>query len=69
MADIKIAVRSQKTAKSAEFMRRAMAECDSIDVERLSRAALAGTDALREYLMGNDLRRRRGGAGGVTVRV
>ena len=52
VADIKIAVRSQKTAKSAEFMRRAMAECDSIDVERLSRAALAGTDALREYLMG-----------------
>ncbi len=50
VADIKIAVRSQKTAKSAEFMRRAMAECDSIDVERLSRAALAGTDALREYL-------------------
>ncbi len=52
VADIKIAVRSQKTAKSVEFMKRAMAECDSINVDQLSKAALAGMEAIRDYLMG-----------------
>lgn len=52
IADIKIAVRSQKTAKSLDFMKRAMAECDSISVEQLSKAALSGADSIREYLMG-----------------
>ena len=52
VADIKIAVRSQKTAKSIDFMKRAMAECDSINVDQLSKAALAGMDAIREYLLG-----------------
>ena len=52
VADIKIAVRSQKTAKSLEFMTRAMAECDSVNAAQLSKAALNGMDAIREYLMG-----------------
>ena len=52
VADIKIAVRSQKTAKSIDFMKRAMAECDSNNVDQLSKAALAGMDAIREYLLG-----------------
>lgn len=52
VADIKIAVRSQKTAKSIEFMKRAMAECDSISVDQLSKAALSGMDAIKEYLLG-----------------
>lgn len=52
VADIKIAVRSQKTAKSIEFMKRAMAECKSISVDQLSKAALNGMDAIREYLLG-----------------
>jgi len=52
VADIKIAVRSQKTAKSIEFMKRAMAECSSISVDQLSKAALSGQDAIREYLLG-----------------
>ena len=52
VADIKIAVRSQKTAKSMEFMKRAMAECDSLNVDQLSRAALSGMDAIQEYLSG-----------------
>lgn len=51
IADIKIAVRSQKTGKSAEFMKRAMAPC-SINVEQLSKAAVIGMDAIREYLGG-----------------
>ncbi|MDD3404555.1 MAG: V-type ATPase subunit [Hespellia sp.] len=52
IADIKIAVRSAKTAKSMEFMRRAMAECESLSVDQLSKAALAGEDAIAEYLLG-----------------
>ena len=32
VADIKIAVRSQKTAKSIDFMKRAMAECETVSV-------------------------------------
>ena len=52
VADIKIAVRAQKTAKSIEFMKRAMAECDSVSVDKLAKAALAGADALRDYLLG-----------------
>lgn len=52
VADIKIAVRSQKTAKSMEFMKRAMAECESVNVDQLAKAALSGMDALKEYLTG-----------------
>ena len=52
VADIKIAVRSQKTAKSMEFMKRAMAECGSISVDALAHAALNSLEAIREYLAG-----------------
>ena len=52
VADIKIAVRSQKTAKTMDFMKKAMAECDSDSVELLARAALSGMDAIGEYLSG-----------------
>ena len=54
VADIKIAVRSQKTAKSVEFMKKAMAECDSLSVDLLSKAALSGMDAIQEYLAGTE---------------
>jgi V/A-type H+-transporting ATPase subunit C len=53
VADIKIAVRASKTAKSLEFMKRAMAPCDSLNIEGLERAALAGMDSVIEYLSGN----------------
>lgn len=49
-ADIKIAVRSQKTAKNMDFMKRAMAPCRSLSVDRLCHAALSGLDAICEYL-------------------
>ena len=52
IADIKIAVRSRKTGKSADFMRSAMAECDGVNVEQLIRAALAGEDEIAQYLEG-----------------
>ena len=50
IADIKIAVRAQKTGKSAEFMRSAMAECSSLNVGQLISAALAGADEIAQYL-------------------
>lgn len=54
VADIKIAVRAQKTAKSIEFMKQAMAECGSLSVDQLARAALNGPEAIREYLAGTE---------------
>lgn len=54
VADIKIAVRSQKTAKSLEFMKRALAPCDSLSVDALAHAALGGPEAIRDYLAGTD---------------
>jgi V/A-type H+-transporting ATPase subunit C len=53
VANIKIAVRSSRTAKSLEFMKRALAPCDSLNVETLAHAALAGMDSIIEYLNGN----------------
>ena len=44
IADIKIAVRSQKTGKNAEFMKKAMVNCSEINVEQLTQAALAGAE-------------------------
>ena len=53
VANIKIAVRASKTAKSLEFMKRAMAPCDTLNVDGLAHAALAGMDSIIEYLNGN----------------
>jgi V/A-type H+/Na+-transporting ATPase subunit C len=50
VADIKIAVRSQKTAKSIDFMKRAMAACESLSVDSLIKAAVAGQETIQEYL-------------------
>lgn len=49
-ADIKIAVRAQKTGKSLDFLKRALAPCDSLDVEQLAKASLEGQDAVYSYL-------------------
>jgi len=54
IADIKIAVRSQKTAKSLEFLKRALAECDTLSVNTLAHAAQNSQEAIREYLAGTD---------------
>lgn len=50
VANIKIAVRAQKTAKSLEFMRKSMAACDSLNIELLAHAALNSQETIREYL-------------------
>jgi V/A-type H+-transporting ATPase subunit C len=54
VADIKIAVRSQKTGKSLEFMQQAMAPCSSLNVDRLAREALGGLENICSYLSGTD---------------
>ncbi len=48
-ADIKIAVRGQRTGKSAAFLRRALAPCPTLDVERLAQAAQK-EETLFQYL-------------------
>lgn len=53
-ADIKIAVRSGQTGKSLEFVRRALAPCPALDTEALARTAVAGPDAVVEYLAQSD---------------
>lgn len=50
LADIKIAVRAQKTGKSLEFMEHAMAACASVNVRGLSKAALGDRADIADYL-------------------
>jgi V/A-type H+-transporting ATPase subunit C len=50
-ADIKIAVRSQRTGKSFDWIRQALADCDTLDAGRLAQAATSGFDEICEYLM------------------
>ncbi|MBB5194010.1 V-type ATPase subunit [Anaerocolumna cellulosilytica] len=49
-ADINIAIRGAKTGKKKDFFLRALAQCSTLDVERLSEAALKGPEAIYEYL-------------------
>ena len=49
-ADIKTASRSAKTGKDIQFLRKALAPCDSLDTELLAQAAVNGTDAICDYL-------------------
>lgn len=56
VTNIKIAVRGQRTAKNAEFMKMAMAECDTISVDQLIKAAMTNEEAIIEYLETTDYR-------------
>lgn len=49
-ANIKTAVRCQKTGKSLDFIRRALAECDTLDVSLLTQASVESFDAIIAYL-------------------
>lgn len=55
-ADIKIAIRCAHTNKKADFIRRSLAECDSLDIERLLAAACEGRDAILAYLSTTEYR-------------
>ncbi len=50
VANIKIAVRCQKTGKSMDFMLRALTSCQGMQTEALAKAALGGFDSLCAYL-------------------
>lgn len=49
-ADINIAIRSVKTGKDKEFLQRALAECESLDITKLIESAMEGMEAIYEYL-------------------
>jgi V/A-type H+-transporting ATPase subunit C len=49
-ADLNIAIRGFKTGKKKEFLERALAPCDSIDINRLMEAALDKEEAIYDYL-------------------
>jgi V/A-type H+-transporting ATPase subunit C len=49
-ADIKLAVRCAKTGKRLDFIRRALAPCDTLDTERLAVAASLGYEDITKYL-------------------
>ena len=49
-ADIKTAVRAARMGKGREFLERALAPCDSLDVKKLADAALEGEEAVKRCL-------------------
>lgn len=49
-ADIKTAVRAARTGKNKAFLERALAHCDTLDVDRLAQAAVEGVEAIGTYL-------------------
>ena len=53
-ADIKIAVRAALTGKDKEFLRKALADCDSLDLNALMSAAVQGREAICSYLSTTD---------------
>lgn len=53
-SDIKIAVRCAKTKKPLDFIRRALAECGTLNVEKLAVCASHGYDEIVEYLRETD---------------
>ena len=55
-ADIKIAIRCANTKKKLDFIRRALAVCDTLDVERLAQAACEGKDEVIAYLGSTEYR-------------
>lgn len=50
VADIKIAYRCAKTKKSPDFLRRALAKCDTLNMDALIKAAGNSVEAVGEYL-------------------
>ena len=52
VANIKIALRGQKTNRTLDFMLRSMAPCSVLDINRLAQAAMTSREAIVEYLRG-----------------
>ena len=53
-ADIKTAIRANRTGKDLQFLQRALAECDTLDIDRLANAAVDSLDAIYDYLSRTD---------------
>lgn len=49
-ADINIAMRSCRTGKDRQFLQRALAKCESLDIQSLITAALSSEEAIYDYL-------------------
>ncbi len=49
-ADLKIAVRGQRTGKNLAFMKSALAPCSTLDVDKLSKAAVDSFESILGYL-------------------
>lgn len=49
-ADIKTAVRAQRTGRDRQFLQRALAPCETLDIAALTDAAMEGFDAICRYL-------------------
>jgi V/A-type H+-transporting ATPase subunit C len=49
-SNIKIAIRSYRTGKDKKFLERALAKCETIDIQSLITATLNGEEAIYEYL-------------------
>lgn len=54
VANIKTAVRCAKLGKPRSFVRQALAECDTLSIDRLAQAAGQGIEALYTYLASTD---------------
>lgn len=52
--DIKIAVRCAKTKKSLDFIKRALAQCDTLNIDKLALCASHGYEEIIEYLRQTD---------------
>lgn len=52
--DIKIAARGLRLGKSFEFLKRSLAECNTISADSLASAAARGEDELCDYLAGTE---------------
>ncbi|MBQ6153694.1 MAG: V-type ATPase subunit [Ruminococcus sp.] len=53
-SDIKIAVRCAKTKKPLDFIKRSLADCDTLNVDKLAVCASHGYDEIIEYLRETD---------------
>jgi V/A-type H+-transporting ATPase subunit C len=49
-ANINIAIRSVKTGKDEEFLKRALSQCESLDIKKMTDCALEGMEAIYDYL-------------------
>lgn len=49
-ANINIAIRSVKTNKDKEFLKRALSQCESLDINKLIECALEGMEAIYNFL-------------------